>query len=438
MKSHLPGDTPLLSPRDVNFLLHEWLEVESLCKRPRFAEHSAATFDAVLDLAADIAAGLFAPDNKLADSAEITVGPDGRIQTIPDIKKALDALSAAGLLAGEFDEDLGGMQLPYVISKAAFTWLQAANVSTSAYAGLTIANAHLLARYGTPQQVDSWVRPMLGGRYFGTMCLSEPESGSSLADITTRAVRQDDGTYRVTGTKMWITGGDHELSENVVHLALATTPGSAAGVRGISLFIVPKYLTAAGATARNDVVLAGLNHKMGNRGTTNALLSLGDGTFAPGGRPRAVGYLVGDEGAGLAQMFHMMNEARIVIGISAAALGYTGYLQSLAYARTPGAVAPHRRPQVASAGTARRHHQAPRRPAHAHGPEELRRRRPRAGAVRRAAARRGHDGRRRDGARELQAAARGADAGRQELALAMVPRGEQPRDTGARRVRGHR
>ena len=243
MKSHLPGDTPLLSPRDVNFLLYEWLEVESLCKRPRFAEHSPATFDAVLDLAADIAAGLLAPHNKLADSAEITVGPDGSIQTIPDTKQALDALGAAGLLAGEFDEALGGMQLPYVISKAAFAWFQAANVSTSAYAGLTIANAHLLARYGTPQQVDRWVRPMIEGRYFGTMCLSEPESGSSLADITTRAVRQDDGTYRVTGTKMWITGGDHELSENIVHLVLARTPGSAAGVKGISLFIVPKYLT---------------------------------------------------------------------------------------------------------------------------------------------------------------------------------------------------
>jgi alkylation response protein AidB-like acyl-CoA dehydrogenase len=207
MKSHLTGDIPLLSPRDVNFLLYEWLEVESLCKRQRFAEHSAGTFDAVLDLAADIAAGLFAPHNKLADSAEITVGPDSRVHTIPDIKKALDALSAAGLLAGEFDEALGGMQLPYVISKVAFAWLQAANVSTSAYAGLTIANAHLLARYGTPQQIGSWVRPMLEGRYFGTMCLSEPESGSFLADMTTRAVPQDDGTYPVTGTKMWITGG---------------------------------------------------------------------------------------------------------------------------------------------------------------------------------------------------------------------------------------
>jgi len=130
MKSHVTGQTPLLSPRDVHFLLYEWLNVESLCKRQRFAEHSAGTFDAVLDLAADIAARLFAPHNKLADSVEIILGPDGRIQTTPDIKKALDALSAAGLLAGESDDDLGGMQLPYVISKAAFAWLRAASVST--------------------------------------------------------------------------------------------------------------------------------------------------------------------------------------------------------------------------------------------------------------------------------------------------------------------
>jgi alkylation response protein AidB-like acyl-CoA dehydrogenase len=333
VKSHVGGDIPLLNPRDLNFLLYEWLDVESLCQRARFAEHSATTFDAVLDLAADIAVQMFAPHNKLADAHEITVAADGSIDTIPETKKALDAVGAAGLLAGEFDGDLGGMQLPYVVSKAAGVWLQAANISTSAYAALTIANAHLLARYGTENQIDTWVRPMLEGRYFGTMCLSEPESGSSLADITTRAVRQDDGTYGLTGTKMWISGGDHDLSENIVHLVLAKTPGGPAGVKGISLFIVPKHLHAEGGTIRNDVVLAGLNHKMGNRGTTNALLSLGDGTFVPNGRAGAVGYLVGEEGAGLAQMFHMMNEARIGVGLSATALGYTGYLQSLAYAR---------------------------------------------------------------------------------------------------------
>jgi alkylation response protein AidB-like acyl-CoA dehydrogenase len=321
---------PLLSPLDMNFLLYEWLDVEALCKRERFVDHSIETFDAVLDLAAKIAAERFAPHNKAADQWEITHGSDGRIETLPEVKDALDAFSAAGFMAGDFDSDVGGLQLPHVVSRAALAWFQAANIGTVAYALLTGLNAHLLVRYGSPAQIDTWVRPMLEGRYFGTMCLSEPESGSSLADITTRAVRQSDGTYRVTGTKMWISGGDHELAENIVHLVLARTPDGGPGVKGISLFIVPKYLDG---TTRNDVVLAGLNHKMGNRGTTNALLSFGDGRHAPSESSGAVGYLVGEEGHGLAQMFHMMNGARIGVGISATGLGYTGYLQSLEYAR---------------------------------------------------------------------------------------------------------
>jgi alkylation response protein AidB-like acyl-CoA dehydrogenase len=245
-------------------------------------------------------------------------------------------VGAAGLLAGEFDLDVDGYQLPYVVSRAAFAWLQAANISTAAYHGLTIANAHLLAAYGNKEQIDTWVRPMLDGRYLGTMCLSEPHAGSSLANITTHAVRQDDGTYRITGTKMWISGGDHEMSDNIVHLVLAKTPGSPPGVKGISLFVVPKHLVddAGRPSARNSVVLVGLNHKMGNRGTTNALLNFGDESITPGGRKGAVGYLVGQEFDGLRQMFHMMNEARIGVGLAATAQGYTGYLQALSYART--------------------------------------------------------------------------------------------------------
>ncbi|PNG16063.1 acyl-CoA dehydrogenase family protein, partial [Streptomyces cahuitamycinicus] len=157
-------------------------------------------------------------------------------------------------------------------------------------------NANLLLAYGSTEQVDTWVRPMVRGRFFGTMCLSEPQAGSSLADITTRAERQDDGTYRLFGTKMWISGGDHELAENIVHLVLARIPGGPPGVKGISLFIVPKVLLDDGGAlgARNDVVLVGLNHKMGYRGTTNTLLNFGDGVHRPDGHPGAVGYLVGE------------------------------------------------------------------------------------------------------------------------------------------------
>ncbi|WP_319456458.1 MULTISPECIES: acyl-CoA dehydrogenase [unclassified Mycobacterium] len=319
-----------LSRRDVDFLLYEWLDVVELTKRDHFAEHSRDTFDAVLDLSEDIATKCFAPHNKKSDQNQPSVGPDGKVVIIDEVKSALDTFSEAGLLAGSFDEAIGGMQLPTVLAQASLSFFRAANPSTAAYVNLTVGNANLLAEYGTKDQIDTWVRPMLEGRYFGTMCLSEPDAGSSLADITTKAAPTADGTYRVTGTKMWITGGDHELAENIVHLVLAKTPGGGPGVKGISLFIVPKFLPDG---TRNDVALVGLNHKMGNHGTTNALLNFGDGTFATADEPGAVGYLVGQEHKGLAYMFHMMNEARNQVGMQAMAIGYAGYLASLAYAK---------------------------------------------------------------------------------------------------------
>ncbi len=324
----------VLSRRDLDFLLHEWLQVEQLTKRERFAAHDRATFDAVVDLAAEIAVEHFAPHNRAADEHEPHV-VDGKVVLVPEVAAALKVFGEAGLAAGTLPEELGGLQLPQVVSKAATVWFQAANVGSSAYPFLTMANAHLLLAHGSPEQVETYVRPMAEGRWFGTMALSEPQAGSSLADITTKAEPQDDGSYRLTGTKMWISGGDHELSENIVHLVLAKIPGGPAGVKGISLFVVPKFLPEGdGVGERNDVVLAGLNHKMGYRGTTNTLLNFGEGVHTPGGRPGAVGWLVGEENRGLAAMFHMMNEARVGVGLGATALGYTGYLHALDYART--------------------------------------------------------------------------------------------------------
>jgi len=172
------------------------------------------------------------------------------------------------------------------------------------------------------------------------MCLSEPQAGSSLSDILTRAEPQPDGSYRLRGNKMWISGGEHELSENIIHLVLAKVPGADGklipGVKGISLFVVPKFLVNDDGSLgeRNDVVLAGLNHKMGYRGTTNCLLNFGEGRHRPGGQAGAVGWLVGTLHQGLAAMFNMMNEARIGVGLGAVMLGYTGYLHALDYARS--------------------------------------------------------------------------------------------------------
>jgi len=238
------------------------------------------------------------------------------------------------------------MQLPCAVEKAVSAWCMAANVATSAYLLLTLGNANTLLKTATPRQVERFVKPMLAGEFFGTMCLSEPQAGSSLSDITTRAVPdaadgpEGERQYRLFGNKMWISGGEHELAGNIVHLVLAKIPDAAGrpipGVKGISLFIVPKYLLDADGKpgARNDIVLAGLNHKMGNRGTTNCLLNFGEGKYQPEGRAGAIGYLVGQPHLGLANMFHMMNEARIGVGMGATVLGVTGYLHALDYART--------------------------------------------------------------------------------------------------------
>ncbi|MDF3342046.1 acyl-CoA dehydrogenase [Mycolicibacterium septicum] len=309
----------ILSRRDLDFLLYEWLDVEKLTALDRFTEHSRETFDGVLDLCEQLATRYFAPHNKLSDANEPTF--DGQAVTlIPDVKEAWDAFAAADLLAMGMDAEIGGAQLPATVAQAAFAWISAANVSTSGYLMLTIANANLLARFGSAEQIETFVKPMLAGRFSGTMALSETQAGSSLADITTRAEPQPDGSYRLFGSKMWISGAEHELTENIVNLVLAKIPGGPAGTKGISLFIVPKVLADG---IRNGVAISGLNHKMGQRGITNTVLNF-DG---------AVGYLVGEPHRGIVYMFHMMNEARLGVGMGAVALGYTGYLKSLEYAR---------------------------------------------------------------------------------------------------------
>jgi alkylation response protein AidB-like acyl-CoA dehydrogenase len=314
----------ILSRRDLEFLLYDWLRVEELTARPRYAEHSRETFDGVLELAADIATERFAPHNKRNDAEEprfVTEDGVGAVVLHDEVAPALRAAAEAGLLAATMDESVGGLQLPHVVGLALQSWFHAANVGTWGYAMLTVANANLLLAHGTPEQVKTYVPAMLDGRVHGTMCLSEPQAGSSLADITTRAEPQPDGSYRLTGTKMWISGGEHRLGENIVHLVLAKVPGGPPGVRGISLFLVPKVLPDG---SRNAVALTGINHKMGYRGTVNTVLSF----------EGAEGTIVGAEGSGLAAMFHMMNEARVGVGAGAAALAYTGYLKALDYART--------------------------------------------------------------------------------------------------------
>jgi alkylation response protein AidB-like acyl-CoA dehydrogenase len=328
----------ILSRRDVDFLLHEWLQVEQLTRHNRYAEHSRQTFDAALDTYETLASSEFAPHNKKNDQLEPHFDGDS-VRVNSEIRAALHAFASAGLIAAAQSPEYGGTQLPHVVERAGMAFIMAANISTASYAILTAANASLLLAHGTRQQTGRYVLPMLDGRFSGTMCLSEPQAGSSLADITTRAEKEADGQYRLFGNKMWISAGDHDATDNIVHLVLAKIPDANGdlipGVGGISLFVVPKLLVGddGGLGVRNDVVVAGLNHKMGQRGTSNCLLNFGEGKFQPAGRSGAVGEIVGQEGKGLAYMFHMMNEARIAVGLGAVALGYTGYLHALEYAR---------------------------------------------------------------------------------------------------------
>jgi len=331
-------DHKLISRRDIEFLLFEWLDVVSLCDRPRYADHSRETYAGALDTAERIAAEHFLPHRRKSDVVEPEFDGE-RVHLIPEVQAAWNAFAESGLLAAEQDYDYGGMQLPSVVDKACFAYVLAANVGSAGYPLLTAANANLLLAHGSPAQVEAFVRPMLAGQWSGTMCLSEPQAGSSLADVRTRAEPDGDSPlgsrHRLFGTKMWISGGEHEITGNIVHLVLAKIPGGPPGVKGISLFIVPRRLLSddGSAAERNDVVLAGLNHKMGYRGTVNTLLNFGEGRFPVDGRAGAVAYLVGEAHQGLAYMFHMMNEARIGVGLGAVALGYAGYLESLDYAR---------------------------------------------------------------------------------------------------------
>jgi alkylation response protein AidB-like acyl-CoA dehydrogenase len=316
----------IVSRRDLDFLLYELEGIESLFQTARFAHMDRTQLEIMLDAAQSLAQEHYLPAAAILDAEEPSF-VNGTVRVPPAAGPALRAFADAGLFAQTFDESVGGLQLPYTVSVAINGMFSAANQALANYSMLTIAAAHLLEAWGDASQKAIFLPPMLQGRWFGTMCLSEPQAGSSLADITTRAEPVADGTYRIIGTKMWISGGEHDLAENIVHMLLAKIPGGPPGVKGISLFIVPKLrVDRRGVSgASNNITLVGLNHKMGQRGTTNCLLNFGE-------RGPTIGYLLGEPHQGLRCMFHMMNEARISVGHGAVTSALAGYLYSLDYA----------------------------------------------------------------------------------------------------------
>ncbi|WP_299074245.1 acyl-CoA dehydrogenase [uncultured Paraglaciecola sp.] len=318
---------PIVNRRDLEFYLYEMFNVESLTNRDKYQDHDKTTFNGAIDTAQAIAEKYFLPIRQKVDANEPTFDGE-KVHLIPEIKAGNDAVVEAGLSAPAADYEMGGMQLPLVASSAAYAYLSATASTSLGYLSLTNANCNLIEAHGTQQQIEKWVHPMRAGRFAGTMAMTEPGAGSGLADLTTTATKDAQGNYRLTGSKIFISGGDHDLNENIVHLVLARVKGAPKGVKGISLFIVPKFLVNDDGSLgeRNEVALAGLFHKMGGRGQTSTALSFGE-------QNGAEAYLVGEENKGLMYMFHMMNEARIMVGTSAAVTALTGFQYSLNYAK---------------------------------------------------------------------------------------------------------
>jgi alkylation response protein AidB-like acyl-CoA dehydrogenase len=314
--------------RDLDFVLFELLQADRLFEHPRFAGYDRSLVAQILDTAQRIAEDDFLPIAAEMDTNEPRF-VDGKVVMPAAARGALEALAEAGLFALPFSAEIGGLQAPRFLQTAAMGMFTGANTALANYVFVTVAAANLLDTFGSDIVKQTYLPPMLEGRWFGTMCLSETQAGSSLGDISTVATARPEGLYLIKGSKMWISAGDHELSENIVHMVLAKIPGGPAGTKGISLFLVPKRRANADGTTGplNHVALAGLNHKMGQRGTTNCVLN-----FSEGGD--CLGYLIGEPHRGMEYMFHMMNEARIGVGHAAVTSALAGYLCARDYALT--------------------------------------------------------------------------------------------------------
>jgi len=319
--------SPLVDLRNQRFMLEDVLGLDRLLGLPAFAAHDAESVEAVMAAAHQLAVEVFLPQAAEADREEPRF-VDAGVELPESTRRVTAAYAEGGFNAASASPEHGGLGLPYTVALACDGLFMGANTAAAGYGLLTRGAAHLLLAHGSAEQIRRYAEPLLSGRFFGTMCLSEPQAGSSLGDIRTRAIPLPDGGFRLEGQKMWISSGEHTLGETIIHLVLARIEGAPAGTRGISLFAVPRnHIGADGSVGeRNDVQLAGLNHKLGQRGIVNTVLKFGE-------RGECVAELVGEPHQGLAAMFHMMNEARIGVGIGAIMLAYRGYLYSLAYAR---------------------------------------------------------------------------------------------------------
>lgn len=317
---------PLLRDRDVDFLFHEVLDGAALFALPAFEDHDRGTVAMYLDGVRRLAREALFPAYRAMD-AEPPRFEGGRVLVHPQMKALYPRLVELGVIAAPRPAAVGGQQMPLLVTTLASAYLMAGNAAAYGFVGLTTGAAHLLEAFAGDDLRERYMAPLYEGRWTGTMALTEPHAGSSLADITTRATPADDGTYRIAGSKIFISGGDHDLTENIVHMVLARIDGAPAGVKGVSLFCVPKRRIAGDALVDNDVSVAGMIHKIGWRGLPSLALSFGE-------RGDCHGYLVGEPHKGLAYMFQMMNEARIMVGVNGVATASVAFHEALAYAES--------------------------------------------------------------------------------------------------------
>src|SRR5271169_3549365 len=320
-----PRANVLLDDRTVEFILYEMLDVEALCNLPDFGEHNRHTFDLLLTSARTLARRVLFPNYRTIDAAP-PVLRDGRVFVHPLLKAAWPQLVDLGLISATRGPEVGGVQLPLVVSSLAAAYLMAGNLSAYGFVGLTSGAAHLLEAFGSAELKARFMPPLYSGEWTGTMALTEPQAGSSLGDIRTRATPTREGHHLIRGDKVFISAAAHDLAPNVVQMVLARLDGAPEGTRGVSLFAVPNLRVEDGALTDNDVAVSGLVHKIGWRGLPSCLLSFGE-------RGDCHGWLVGEPNRGLSQMFQMMNEARIMVGLNGVATASAAYHQALGYAR---------------------------------------------------------------------------------------------------------
>ena len=314
-----------MSMRNLKFLLYEAFDASSLTRYAYYEEYDRKMLDMVLEAAKELAQGLMWPHYQEMDRNPPELVEDV-VKVHSSVGKVFKELGEGGWIAMTVPEELDGQQLPQIIADSCRFIFCAANYSAAAYSGLCDGAARLIEDFGSRGLYDMFVPNMRSGRWQGTMALTEPEAGSSLSDIGTTAEPTEDGYYKVQGQKIFISAGDHDGVENVVHLMLARIKGAPRGVKGISLFVVPKKrIDEMGKLINNDVLTSGIFHKLGYRGCPIAQLSIGD-------KNDCRGYLVGEAHNGLRYMFQMMNEARIGVGIGAASLASAAYYASLDYA----------------------------------------------------------------------------------------------------------